>query len=181
MVALAGGVLSLLFGSVSLGSTNWEWKDADGRPAPNTDARKSMDGFGGWLLITSDANWEAIWTVEKPAVPRFTEAKVVARGDRLYVLIFFANPLISSVSGQVDVGCDIDVERPDKSLSLHQKDTVCYKGRLQGSSDNIYLALPVIGFFAGERDLSGRWVVRVQIRDRVRNVDIPLQSDFVLE
>ena len=37
------------------------WKDEQGRPLPNTDSRRSINGFGGWLLVTSDTDWRAKW------------------------------------------------------------------------------------------------------------------------
>ena len=56
------------------------WVTRDGKPVANSDAMKSIDGFGGWLVVTPDLDWEAKWNTSPETTPDFSEAKNVAYG-----------------------------------------------------------------------------------------------------
>ena len=76
-------------------SANEIWHDQKGRPAATTDDRKSIDGFGSWVIVTPDSNWKEKWETPSSTTPHFTTAKNVQRGTRIFVLTFFANPLLT--------------------------------------------------------------------------------------
>lgn len=172
-------LLAALAISMPVLPSGWAWRDAGGRPLPDTAARKSVKGFGGWLLVTSDNDWERKWNASS-GVPQFSEATTASEGDRLFVLIFFSNPHLSR-EGQAEITCDIDVERPDGSYSVHQTDTVCYNGNLAGPPTNVFLALPVIGFVGQHGDPSGKWMVHVLLRDKLGHVQLSLEANFHFE
>ena len=155
------------------------WHDDHGHSTPNTDARKAIGGFGGFVLVTSDSDWQAKWETPSDTVPHFTEAKNVARGKQVYVLTFFANPKLNS-AGEADVTCDIDVAKPDGAQSTHKDNAECFKGILKGDPRNTYLSVPVIGFVGDPGDPAGEWVVRVTLHDNVRHVSVPLKVAFTL-
>jgi hypothetical protein len=156
------------------------WRDATKQPVPNAEFRKSVDGFGGWLLVTSDADWKAKWDTPSDTVPHFTEATHVARGKQVFVLIFFANPLLDQ-NQMGDVSCDIELVRPDGTTSMHQTDETCFKGTLRESPKHLFLAAPVIGFTGDPGDPAGAWVVHVSLKDNVRHAVVPLRTSFVLD
>jgi hypothetical protein len=156
------------------------WKGDNGQLSPNIESRKSINGFGGWLVVTSDADWQAKWQTPSDTIPHFTVAKSVARGKQVFVLTFFANPLLDG-SGSANVTCDIDVQRPDGTTLIHQVDATCFKGHLNESPSHLFLSAPVIGFTGDPGDPSGEWVVRVSLKDNVRRVVIPLRTSFFLE
>lgn len=155
------------------------WRDQRGHAAPDTDARKSVGGFGGWVIVTSDADWQAKWETQSNTIPRFTEANTVSRGNRVFVLTFFANPKLNS-AGEANVSCDIDVTRPDGTTSTHQSDVVCFRGVLKTDPHYTYLAAPVIGFIGDPGDPAGVWVVQVTLKDNIRHVVVPLKTSFAL-
>ncbi|GLQ47830.1 hypothetical protein GCM10007862_28810 [Dyella lipolytica] len=155
------------------------WKDQGGHLTQNTESRNSVDEFGGWLVVTSDADWNAKWQTPSDTVPHFTEAKTVARGKEIFVLILFANPLLDS-NGGANVTCDLDVTRPDGTSSIHQVGAVCFQGKIKEAPTHLFLSTPVIGFRGDPDDPSGKWVVRVTLKDNVRGAVVPLQSSFVL-
>ena len=168
----------LLVVSVALADDRF-WRDQHGNFAPNTEARSAIDGFGGWLVVTSDANWKQKWETSPNTVPRFTEAHTVARGKHMTVLTFFANAKLSD-AGEADVTCDIDVIRPDGSSSVHQLGAVCFRGPLQGTVKNVYLSAPVLDFVGESTDPVGKWLIRITLKDNVRHVSLPLRTSFTL-
>jgi hypothetical protein len=54
---------------VSPGTTN-EGRKVDGKPADDSEARASTNGFGAMLFMTEDEKMFADW--DKPGVPHFT-------------------------------------------------------------------------------------------------------------
>ena len=44
-------LLCLMFASVAQASENF-WKDTTGKPAPDTEFRKTKQDFGGWLVVS---------------------------------------------------------------------------------------------------------------------------------
>ena len=156
------------------------WKDEQGRPAPDTEFRKSKDGFGGWVIVTPDADWREKWETSPETIPRFNTADKVERGNKVTILIFFLNPAVDAKK-DVDVTCDIQSIRPDGSVSINERDLPCLKGELKGSPSNIRLAAPVIKFVAEPTDLAGKWIVKVTLRDNQRHVELPLKTSFTLK
>jgi hypothetical protein len=156
------------------------WLNEHGQPVPETEARQSNRGFAGFLLVTPDANWREKWDTPANTVPHFNEAKTVERGQQVFVLIFFSNPK-KDTDGRADLTCDLDVVRPDGSVSSHQENTVCYHGELRGDTYAMYLATPVIGFTGDPDDPAGTWTVRVSLKDNGRKTVLPLKTTFTLK
>ena len=156
------------------------WKDEHGNPVPNTKFRNEINGFGGWLVVTPDSDWEAKWNTSPETVPQFTTAGTVKRGGQLFILVFFSNPKLTDKK-TADVTCDIDVKRPDESTSVHQVDAICFRGELKGKPSNIYLSAPVIQFIGEPKDPTGKWLVRVALKDNVRKISLPLETSFTLQ
>jgi hypothetical protein len=154
------------------------WRDRQGDPVADTDDRKSVDGFGGWLIVTSDADWKKKWETPSDTTPDFTTARKVPRGKRVFVLSFFVNPRLDA-EGKAEVRCDIDLAAPDGTIATHQEDLVCFQGPLKDPR-LVYLSGPVVGFSGDPGDPGGDWEVRVTLRDKVRNVAVPLKTSFTL-
>jgi hypothetical protein len=156
------------------------WVTSDGRSAPNSDAMKSIDGFGGSLIVTPDPDWEEKWNTAPEVIPRFATAKDVAYGETLTILTFFINPKVDA-SGAIDVRCDFKVIRPDRSVSTNETDIPCAKGILQGSPKNVRMTAAVIKYIGEESDPPGKWIVEVRLTDKLRGTSIPLRTDFTLK
>jgi Flp pilus assembly protein TadG len=170
--------LFLMIGVAALAEDRF-WRDERGGFAANTEARSAVGGFGGWLVVTSDSDWQAKWETSPSTVPRFTEAKTVARGKPIFILTFFANPKLTE-SGAADVTCDIDVVKPDGTSSVHQVDAVCFRGELKGPATNVYLSAPILNFVGESNDPAGKWLVRVTLKDNIRHMSLPLRASFIL-
>lgn len=141
------------------------WIDSAGKRLPDTDLRKSVDGFAGYLLVTADADWYAKWNTPLETVPQIPEAEEVAVGGRLSTLIIIANPRPDD-DGRVRVKCDLRVTRPDGSTSVDASDIDCLAGVTKaGEAQYLRLAQPVLEFVAEPDDLPGVWRTDVTVRD----------------
>lgn len=155
------------------------WVDRDGNPVQNTDAMKSINGFGGWLIVTPDSDWEAKWNTPPDVTPHFSEASDVRYGEELTILIFYINPR-TNAAGEINIRCDIKITRPDGTSATDAKDVVCAKGKLQGSPRHVRLTTTIIKYIGEPGDPPGRWDVEVVLTDKRRNTRLPLKTHFVL-
>lgn len=171
-------LLGLLIFSSAI-SAEVGWKDEVGSPVPESDSQKSVNGFGGLLVVTPDKDWEEKWSTPPETAPEFSHTSAVERGGELFILTMFTNPQPDD-SGVADVMMDIDVRRPDGSASTHAEGATCFKSVLGGSPQNIRLCGPVVGFVGEPSDPTGTWSVQITLRDNVRKVAIPLSTTFEL-
>lgn len=180
--AMVVGLMGLMLANFAPAACAQEgaWKDRQGRPLPATEARRSINGLGGFLLVTPDTDWREKWNTPAETVPHFRQADSVARGQPLFVLIFFANPALDK-EGRADLACDLTVTRPDGTVSTNQQAVECFRGEIKGGPRNTYLAAPVIGFTGDANDPAGKWVVRVVLKDKLKKAVLPLETAFVLE
>ncbi|TCV86453.1 hypothetical protein [Sulfurirhabdus autotrophica] len=155
------------------------WVTKDEKIVPNSDAMKIINGFGGWLVVTPDSDWEAKWNTAPETIPHFSVAKNVSYGETLTILTFYINPK-ANASGELDVLCDIKVTRPNGSSSANSKGVQCAAGKLQGNPRNVRLASAVIKYIGEEGDPPGEWIVEVTVTDKVRGTAIPLKAYFNL-
>ena len=112
------------------------WRSRDGKPVENTASQRSVQGFGGWLVVTPDADWEQKWNTPKENTPSFNTADEVHQGETLTILVFFANPRLDQ-QRHLKVTCDIRVTRPDKTLSLNERGVACAEGGRQRSHERL--------------------------------------------
>ncbi len=155
------------------------WTDAQGRLAPDTGARKAVQGFGGWLIVTPDSDWKEKWNTAPEAVPSFREATTVEYGEHLTLLTFFVNPQ-ADADGAINVLCNIKLTKPDGSVPVDTKGVDCASGKLQGSPRNLRLTSAVIEFVGEKGDPPGVWRVELNLTDKNRNVSMPLKAEFTL-
>lgn len=155
------------------------WKDGKDDPLSDSDAAKSKDGFSATLIITSDQDWLEKWNTSPETIPHFTEGREVAEGGELAILAFLANPKVDA-SGMTDVACDFVVTRPDGSKSTEELDMPCFKVKLTADPAQVYLSAASLKYVAEPTDLRGTWNVSVTVKDRHRNVALPLRASFVV-
>lgn len=153
------------------------WRDRHGNAVPDSDAQKSKDGFGGWLLITDDPDWEAKWNTPEHEIPHYREASSVRVGQNIVALIFISNPA-KDADGYVKVTCDLRMVRPDGTQSLAQSGVPCMVGHLPGNPLSIFLAEPVVGFLGEPSDPVGEWTFFVTLDDTNRRARLELKASF---
>ena len=171
--------LILLFSTQASCSDEFHWFMDDGTKAPNRENQKSIPGFGGWLLVTPDKDWEQKWNTPFANIPYFSEAKNVKLGEEITILPFFANPKLDKIS-QFEILCDIQVEKPDGTFSIDEKNIPCAKGKLEQDPKSIFLTHTVIKYIGEKGDPFGVWTVYFVMKDSVRGVSVPLKTTFNL-
>lgn len=156
------------------------WRDSEGKPAPDAPDRRSIEGFGGWLLVTSDQDWQAKWNSPRDAVPRFTATDSPRRGQKIFVLIFLGNPKLDA-NRSANVTCDIRLTGPDGTAPVDVQNVDCFKGPVSMDPMSVFVSAPVIEFIGEPKDPLGLRVVEVVLRDNNRKVEIPLRTTFELK
>jgi hypothetical protein len=151
------------------------WRDPQGKPVPDSDHQKSVQGFGGLLLLTQDADWKEKWA--RPEPPRFTGSDTVKLGEKITALVFFVNAL-KDAGGNVHLQCDFLITRPDGSISTDAQDVDCFTGPVSGSDHNLRLVGVTPEFIGEAADLPGTWTINVRLTDTVRDVAVELQAPF---
>ena len=149
------------------------------RGAADAAASRREAAFGGSIHITTDADWRRQWADARGAMPQFTEASSIARGTRVWVLVFFSNAH-SDRGGEINVTCDLRFLRPDGTAAYEGKDLSCYKGRVEGPTGNLRLATQQIEFVGDKNDAPGTWRVEVKLRDTNGRSEVPLIGVFTL-
>lgn len=172
-------LLALCFSVQALCSEEFHWRMSDGSKAPNTKKQKSISGFGGWLLVTPDEDWEDKWNTPQEHIPHFSEAEEVELGDVVTILPFFANPKLDA-NKNFRILCDIKIIKPDGSFSINEIDVPCAQGALDTDPMSIFLTQTVIKYVGEVGDPFGVWTVHFNLKDAVRNIEIPLETSFKL-
>lgn len=172
-------LLTLFFSTQAMCGEEFHWRMSDGSKAPNIKNQKSISGFGGWLLVTPDKDWEEKWNTPKEHVPHFSEAEEVELGEELTILPFFANPKLDE-SRNFIILCDIKITRPDGSFSIDEIDVPCAQGPLEIDPMTIFLTQTVIKYIGEPGDQFGEWTISFIMKDSLRNVSIPLKTSFKL-
>jgi hypothetical protein len=156
------------------------WRDRSGKAVPDTSDQRVVKGFGGWLVVTSDADWEAKWDTPSDNTPAFTTVDEVALGQTITILVFYANPRFDAKRA-IKVSCDITVTRPDGSKSIDKNGIECASGHVMGPAANLRLSNFVLKVLAEPSDPPGRWGVDVTVRDDIAKISVPLRTHFVLK
>ncbi|QUI68493.1 hypothetical protein [Pseudoalteromonas sp. M8] len=171
--------LFILLSGNAISNDDFSWLTPDGNKAPETENQKSKSGFGGWLVVTPDKDWEEKWNTPSENIPYFSEAKDVKLGEELTILPFFANPKLNE-SNYFEILCDIKVEKPDGTYSINEKNIPCAKGKLDISPLSVFLTQTVIKYIGEQGDPYGVWTVYFDMKDSIRGINIPLKTSFNL-
>ncbi len=158
---------------------DWGWQDRDGNRVPDSDDMKSVGGFGGWLIVTRDPDWEKEWNTPSEHTPNLTTVDEVRVGEVIAILPVFGNPKPDS-NGVVRIHCDLLILRPDESVALDEKDLNCFTYKLTSDPRSVWLSGIIPKFIGEKTDPKGKWEVNVVLRDMVRGVEVSLKTHFTL-
>jgi hypothetical protein len=173
-------LIALMILSAATFAADSGWRDREGSPLPDTDTKKSVRGFGGALIVTPDKDWEAKWNTHAETTPQFTTSERLRVGETLTILILFSNAKVSPQGG-VQVLCDLQLVRPNKTISVDAKKVNCFTGPILGDPLNVRLANPRIAFKGESSDVLGQYTVHVTLYDNVASTAVPLKATFTLD
>lgn len=156
------------------------WLGSDGKPAADTPDRRSVGGLGGWLLITSDQDWQTKWNTSRETTPKLGVTDSPRIGQKVFVLIFVGNPKLDA-NRAANVTCDIRLTGPNGTVPIDVKNIDCFKSTVSIDPMSIFVSAPVIEFTGEPTDPLGRRVLEVVLRDNNRNVEVPLRKEFELK
>ncbi len=139
----------------------------------------SLNGFGGWLVVTPDPDWEQKRDTPPQTVPHFDIASEVRYRETLTILTFFINPVLD-FRGEMSIRCDMQIVRPDASFSIDATGLDCTKGSISGDPRNIRLTSAIIEFIGEAGDQPGEWLIDINLYDENRDTKIPLKSSLRL-
>jgi hypothetical protein len=155
------------------------WMDPYGYPLPDTENRKTIAGFSGWLLITSDPDWKEKIDSTKSVPPRLTTVSEIGLGEKITILTLYKNPQ-TDTNNRIDLTCDLKITMPDGTLSSDETDLTCASEELIGPADNIRRTYLVIDFIAELKDSYGIYTIEIILKDRNAKIEIPLKERFAL-
>lgn len=178
-IAFLVTTLFLGFSSASF-SQSYGWKDKNNCPATDTASRRSVDGFGGMMIITPDVDWEEKWNTPSGTSPFYKKVNEAKVGETIYILSFFSNPK-SNPLHVVNISCDIQIIQPDGTVAMTEKNRPCFHGVLGGAPEMIYMTNAAVGFMGEEKDPKGVWTVKLAMKDQLRTEPVMLTQSFTLK
>ncbi len=151
------------------------WRNANGEPVPDSENRKTKDGFGAHLIITDNLGFYNDW--RKWERPRISIAETAVIGQMVIPLVIYVNPR-RDADECVDVTCDFTIIRPDGSIAHKIPDLTCANGKMQAPRNNLLLSQSELQWSADEGDPLGKWTFNVTVKDNNRGVEIPLTTSI---
>ena len=169
-------IVTFLFVLLLLGSgvASAQWKKGDERAADTPD-RKSLNGFGGNLVIVENPR-AFIEEWQKPETPNIKPATDVNRGDLLGAFVVFAGCKPNS-KGLCNSEVDYVVSKPDGSVYAERKGEPLWK-EAAPPAQNIQLSKAILAIRIEEKDPTGEYKVTAKISDLNAGISSELETRF---
>jgi hypothetical protein len=148
------------------------WIDGNGRPVPDSDARKSSGDFGVQLLLTDDAKtFRDTWN--RPGTPTLSTTKIVQRGESVSTMLLF-----SGCKPGKDGRCNVDVKyrliSPNGSSDDFGPTPVTRRAAPKPGITELGDSVVTVEFT--HEDPAGRYVFLATVTDRVANKTIKVSA-----
>ena len=154
------------------GSTQWT---ENGKPVASKPNMNLANGFGVMLCLTD--NPAVIDGRGGQGTANLTMLTKAHRGVPINAVLLLSGPGLDA-SGAADVVFDIVIHKPDGTIFAETKDAVCWKGKYDVSARSLQLSKGRMAFQINPGDLPGIYSVDVMVRDRVKNVELPVRATF---
>ena len=172
---LTTALLMLLL--LGVGAATAQWKKGDERIADSSD-RKSVDGFGGHLIIVKDPR-AFIEEWQKPQMPKIDIAKEAKRGPVFGAFVLFAG-CKPDAQGVCNAEVDYAVYKPDGSLYAEQKGQPLWKDEAP-PAQNIQLSRAILAIRFEDKDPAGDYKVTAKVSDLNAHVSFDLETKITLK
>jgi hypothetical protein len=154
-----------------------QWKKGD-ENAGDTSERKSVNGFGGHLIIVEDPKgFIEEWS--KPKTPNIKLVTDVKRGEVIGAFVLFAGCKPDS-EGVCNSEVDYVVLKPDGNLYAERKGQPLWKEQAP-PAQNIQLSRAILGIRMEPNDPAGEYRVRAKVSDLNAGITFELETKFRLK
>ena len=154
-----------------------QWKKGDEK-VEDTLERKSVNGFGGHLIIVEDPHgFIKEWL--KPETPKIKPVADVKRGELIGAFVLFAGCKPNS-EGICNAEVDYVVLKPDGSVYAERKGQPLWKEQAP-PAQNIQLSNAILGMRMEPQDPSGEYKVKAKVSDLNASISFDLETTFRLK
>ena len=154
------------------GPTQWT---ENGRPVSAKPNAKTVQGFGVMLFLTD--NSRLFEDRKKDSAVGLTPLSKARRGVPVYTALLLSGPGVDA-AGSADITFDMRVRRPDGTVFAQAKDAVGWKGAYDASLHSLQLSKGHMAIQINPGDLPGVYTVEITVRDRIRKIEVPVQTTF---
>ena len=151
-----------------------QWRQGNDRAADTPD-RKSVNGFGGNLIVVEDPN-KFVQDWQKPETPQITLAKEVKRGVTVGVMVLFVG-CKADARGACNADVDYLIYQPDGSLYTEQKGQPLWK-ETAPPPPIIQLGRAILGVRLAATDPVGEYRIKAKLTDHNANISFELETKF---
>jgi hypothetical protein len=159
-------------------ATGYAQWNKDGERVPDTANRKSINGFGGHLIIV--ANPQAfIEEWQKPETPKIKTLTNVKRGELIGAFVLFVG---CKPDAQQKCNSEVDyaVYKPDGSLYAERRNEPLWKDQAPPGR-NIQLSMAILGIRMDKNDPSGEYRVKAKVSDLNAEISFELETTFLVK
>lgn len=174
----------LLIASIVGGSSlaHAQWFEA-GEAVADTAWRKSAEGFGAMILLTSSPEtFLAAWA--EPSSPDYAPAiettDHVARGVPIHAYVFFTG-CTPDRQGSCDATTDFVVLRPDGSEYANIPGVELWQGKPPPEEGSVQLGPASVGVVIEPQDPLGEYTVKARVCDRLADNCLVIWQRFTAE
>ena len=154
-----------------------QWKKGDEK-VEDTSERKSVNGFGGHLIIVEDPKgFIEEWS--KPQTPNIKPVTHVKRGTVIGAFVLFAGCKPDN-AGVCHSEVDYVVLKPDGSVYAERKKQPLWDEQAPPAK-NIQLSKAILGIRMEPKDPAGEYKVRAKVSDLNASITFELETKFRLQ
>jgi hypothetical protein len=166
----------LLLGGVTVATA--QWQKEGGERIPDSADRKSVNGFGGHLLIVENPQaFVEEW--QKPETPRIDPVSQVKRGVQLGAFVLFAG-CKPDAQNQCNSEVDYTIYKPDGTIYGERKAQPLWK-ETAPPQGIIQLSSAILGIRMEEKDPVGDYRVKAKVVDLNAKISFELETKLRLQ
>lgn len=164
-------VLVIVFANVAVSA---QWQKGNEK-VEDTAERKSVNGFGGHLLVVKDPR-RFIEEWQKPEMPKIDAVSEVKRGELVGAFVLFAGCKPDS-NGVCNSEVDYVVLKPDGTVYAERKGQPLWKEQAP-PAPNIQLSRAILAIRVESKNPIGAYKVKAKVTDLNANVSFDLETTF---
>lgn len=153
------------------------WYNMEGESVPDSLDRKSIDGFGAFLLLTDEE--EDVfrrWNIPS-LVFDVNKTETIEKGKTITSLIFFSG-CEEDAKGNCSIVANYKIWQPDGKLYGDIPDTEVWMNKPRPPGKTLGLTVQYIKIRIEPNDQLGKYIVDAEVTDLNKKVKLSLRSSF---